>query len=97
MPRVAMDDETKLFKQFEQHIDSEWRDRVSALPAEELKVTVVEVAKNEAQNQEAKEQDEDLARLGEQYDFAAEPYKLATKTNALKIKFALRCLKNKGG
>lgn len=96
MPIVDGNSDEKLLKKFEK-IDEDWRDRVSAQSVDELRATLVEVTKNEALNQETKEQDTDLASCKEAYDTAVGPYKDGTAMNKLKIKYALRCLKAKGG
>ena len=93
---VDMDADAKLLKKFEK-IEEAWRDRVGAMGVDELKAMVVEVTKNEAQNQEVKEMDEDLQRAKAEYDTANLGYKEATTINKLKVKFTLRHLKAKGG
>jgi hypothetical protein len=96
MPRTAMDPEAALLKKFEK-IDQEWRDTVSAMPVDELKAQLIQVTKNEHENQAAKEQDEDLEQRKRDYEFAASGYKDATQINKLKLKFLVRHLKAKNG
>lgn len=86
----------KLEKKFKD-IDEEWRDKVAALSAVEVKAVLAELAYNENENQKAKEEDQDLASKKESYDSAAEGYKEATKSNKLKTKYALKVLSDKGG
>lgn len=96
MPLLDGNSDEKLLKKFER-IDTEWRDRVGVMDSAGLKAILVEVTQNEAQNQEMKEQDEDLASAKEAYDTAGAGYKESTAMNRLKIKFALRHLKAQGG
>ncbi len=96
MPTIEGNSDEKLLKKFEK-IDEDWRNRVGAMAADELKAILVEVTKAESVNQETKEEDLDLAQCKEAYETAAFGYKDATAMNKLKIKYALRALKARGG
>ncbi len=89
----TLENEEKLLKKFEK-IDEDWRHRVEVMGPAEIKAILVEVTQNEATNQEMKEDDEELAQAKAAYDAAGLGYKEATTMNKLKIKFAVRQLKN---
>lgn len=77
-------------------LPDEFKDAVATKTVEELNLTIAEVAKGEAVNQEAKEDDEDLASLKEQVKDASAPYSEGTKMNKTKIAFLRQALKDKG-
>lgn len=79
-----------------QDLPEEWKDAVAQGTVEEINARISEVAKAEALNQEAKEQDLDLASLKEQVKEAGAQYSEATKANKMKIKFCMRVLGDRG-
>jgi hypothetical protein len=83
-------------KDIYQDLDPEWKDAVAQATVEEINGRLAEVAKAEANNQEAKEQDMDLASLKEQVKEAGAQYSEATKANKLKIRFCMRVLSDRG-
>jgi hypothetical protein len=91
-----MDNEDKLAKKFAE-LDPEWREKVESSGVDAVKGLLVEVQKNEEANQDAKEEDQDLASCKEAYDVAGAGYKEFSKASKLKIRYALRKLKSLGG
>lgn len=91
--RPATSAEEKLAKKFEK-IDEGWRSDADSMSTEQLKAKLVEVTRNEAENQEKKENDEALADAKEKYENANFGYKDATAMNKLKIKYLVRNLKD---
>jgi hypothetical protein len=89
-------DEEKLAKKFAE-LDSDWRAKVEASNAAEVKTLLVEVQQIEEANQDAKEADEELASAKAEYDTLGAGYKECTKDSKLRIRYALRKLKSLGG
>lgn len=78
-------------------IDSDWRDRIAAMSAEEINGEIAKVAKDQEALDAAKDADDDLASLKEQVKVAMEPYNDGRKANRLKIRYAIQVLGDKGG
>jgi hypothetical protein len=74
----------------------EWYNALNDSTDEDIRQRVSEVAFSEATNQQAKEDDEDLANLKEQVKLANEPYAQATKVHKAQIRYAKSLLEARG-
>jgi hypothetical protein len=78
-------------------LDADWKDEVSGLSVEDLKLRIAKVAKDQEELETAQENDEDLQSLKDQVSDASAPYKDGKKANRLRIKFLLQAISDKGG
>jgi hypothetical protein len=77
-------------------LSSEFKDKIASATTEEINNEIAQVAKCEAENQETKKKDEDLAAKREAVGMAMEPYKELSKVNKQKIGFCMLVLSDRG-
>ncbi|MDE2425742.1 MAG: hypothetical protein KGO96_07530 [Elusimicrobia bacterium] len=77
-------------------LSKEWMDAVSVAPEDEINKRISEIAKAQAELDILKKVDPELLSAKESYDNLMEPYRIDSKENKLKIKFAYKVLKDRG-
>jgi hypothetical protein len=79
-----------------QDLPEEWKDACAGEDVGAINARIAEVAKAEALNRQAKDEDVDLARAKEEAKIAGQQYSDATKMNRLKVKYAMQVLGDRG-
>jgi hypothetical protein len=77
-------------------LPAEWKDAVAGMDKPAIDARIAEVAKAEEENQKLKGDDEDLKSRQLEAREAGKQYSDGTKANKLKIRFAMRVLRDKG-
>lgn len=77
-------------------IPEDWREALESASEAQIRTKISEVALAEEENQDAKDDDQDLAAAKEQAKEAGAQYADATKSNRLKIRFARQLLQSRG-
>jgi hypothetical protein len=80
-----------------EELPAEFRDTIAALDRPAIRERIAQIALDQAELMEAKENDEDFQRAREASRDAGAIYREGTKMNKLKITYAKRVLEDKGG
>jgi hypothetical protein len=78
-------------------VPEDFRNGIDAMDRDDIRRAIAQVALDQAELMEAKDQDTDLQTLQEQAREAGAIYRDGTKANRLKIKYAKQVLEGKGG
>lgn len=78
-------------------LPEEYKDAVAAMNVAEIRDRIAQVALDQLDLMNAKEEDQDLQEKQEAFKVASEGYREGMKQNKLKIEFAKRVLEDKGG
>lgn len=77
-------------------LDSDFKDAVAGSSPEEIRKRIAQIAIDEENNRNAKDDDEDLKEKKEQAKIAGEQYAEATKAHRNMIRYCKRVLEDKG-
>lgn len=92
MSRPKITDSAKLQKE-----NPEFADEVNGLSVDALNAKLAQLAKDGEAVEDAKEADEELARIRDEAKLMADPYRDARKVLRLKSRYVINLIKEKGG
>lgn len=78
-------------------VPEDFRNSIDAMDRDDIRRSIAQVALDQAELMEVKDQDTDLQAVQEQAREAGAIYRDGTKANRLKIKYAKQVLEAKGG